>query len=89
MDAENWNKFCKVFNLDVEVSVKKQVTRSDIIQTLINEGEFIFKGANNSFTMIDLSSRKNGLTKKEIETISKVTWDSIEKYLLKSKEEKK
>ncbi len=89
MDAENWNKFCKVFNLDVAVTVKKQVTRSDIVQTLIREGEFIFKGENDSFTMISLSNRKNSLTKKEIETIKSITWDSIEKYLLKTKEVKK
>ena len=40
----DWNKFVKVFTLDVDVSVKKEVTRADVILSLLNDNEIAFKG---------------------------------------------
>lgn len=42
-----------------------------------------------TFIMIDLSNKKKSLTKEEIKILKSVTWDSIEKYLLKPKKKKK
>ena len=85
MDKDNWNKFCKVFNLDVQVTVKKQVDRSDIIQTLVNEGEFIFKGENGSWTQMNLSKLKGKATKEQIKLFKEVLWDGVIKFMEKPK----
>jgi hypothetical protein len=34
MKREDWNKFMKVFSLDVDVTVKKEVSKSDVILSL-------------------------------------------------------
>jgi len=82
MDKENWNKFCQVFNLKVEVEVPKKVTRQDIIQTLLNEGDFIFKSGENSFTMINLKTLKGkGKAEKQL---SKLLWGEVQEYLKKN-----
>ena len=49
MDNEDWNKFVKVFNLDVDVTVKKEVTRADVILSLLNDDEIAFKSKNGTF----------------------------------------
>ena len=83
MDKENWNKFCQVFNLKVEVEVPKKVTRQDIIQTLLNEGDFIFKSGEDSFTMINLKTLKGkGKAEKQL---SEILWGEVQKYLKKNK----
>ena len=41
----DWNKHMKVFTHEVMVKVKKNVTRNDVIASLINEGDFIFKNS--------------------------------------------
>ncbi len=82
MDAEEWNKFCKVFNLDVEVKVKKEVTRSDILQTLLNEGEFVFKDTR-GWTQISLEHLKGKATKKEIKLMENLLWEPIINYIKK------
>jgi len=79
MDAENWNKFCKVFNLDVNVTVKKTIDRSD-------KGEFIFKGKNGGFTQMDLSRMYQKASKEQIRSFKKILWDQVEEFLLKPKE---
>ncbi len=88
MDAKQWNEFCKVFNLDVTVSVKKQVTRNDIIQTLMNEGEFFFKGAGGRYTQIGLSHKESLMSLKDIKVLESIIWNPIKKYLLKKEEVK-
>ena len=44
MDRQDWNKFVKVFNLDVNVTVKKEITKSDVILSLLDEGQLAFRG---------------------------------------------
>lgn len=85
MNSEEWNKFCSVFNLDVEVKVRKEVTRSDILQTLLNEGEFVFKSGKNGWTQISLEKLKGKLDKKQIKLYEDLLWKQIEGYLLKPK----
>lgn len=85
MDADNWNKLCNVFNLDVQVTVKKTVDRSDILQTLVNEGELIFKGENGSWTQICLKNRKGELAIDQIKLLETILWDPVKEYLKKQK----
>jgi hypothetical protein len=86
---EEWNKFCKVFNLKVRVNAKKGVTRQDIISTLINEGEFVFRGNNGEYTSMCLSHLKGKATKEQIKLFRDLLWGSVEKYLEKDDEKQK
>ena len=81
MDKEEWNKFCQVFNLDVEVKVPKKVTRNDILLTLLNEGEFIFKHSDNTHTCMNLRNLKGKATKEQIKAFRDILWNPIEDYL--------
>lgn len=83
MDKESWDKFCQVFKLDVQVEVKKKVTRSDIIMTLVNEGEFVWKDDKGGWTSMCLSHLKGKATKEQIKTFREILWGQIEKYLKK------
>ncbi|KKN50423.1 hypothetical protein LCGC14_0632530 [marine sediment metagenome] len=83
MDEESWNKFCKVFKLNVEVEVKKRVTRSDIIMTLVNEGEFVWKDDKGGWTSMNLSHLKGKATKEQMKTFREILWKQIEDYLTK------
>ncbi len=89
MNKEEWNKFCKVFNLDVEVKIQKKVTREDIIQTLINEGEFVFKGKEGQWTQMCLEKLKGNATREEINLMEKLLWGQIKKYISKPKKKLK
>jgi hypothetical protein len=72
MNKEEWNKFCNVFNLDVNVQVKKSVIRQDILQTLVNEGEFIFKPSNDGWTSMSLEHLKGKATKEQIKVFKSI-----------------
>ena len=89
MNKEEWDKFCNVFNLKVEVEVKKEVTRADIINTLINEGEFVFKGENGEFTSMQLKHLKGKIDEEKIESFEGILWGQVKKYLLKGSEANK
>lgn len=81
MNRDEWNKFCNVFQLDVKVTVPKKVTRTDIIQTLCNEGDFIFKGKGDSITMINLKHLEGkGKAEKQM---SELLWGQVQDYLKK------
>jgi len=86
MNAEEWNKFCNVFNLDVEVKVKKQVTRSDILMTLVNEGEFVFKGDDGSWTQMDLNKLKGKTTKEQIKLFENILWYQVVEFIKKQED---
>ena len=86
MNAEEWNKFCNVFNLDVEAKVKKQVTRSDILMTLVNEGEFVFKGDDGSWTQMDLNKLKGKTTKEQIKLFENILWYQVVEFIKKQED---
>ncbi len=83
MDKEEWNKFCKVFRLDVDVQIEKRVTRADIIMTLVNEGEFVFKSKDGEWTSMNLSNLKGKATKEQIKLFHDILWKQVENYLKK------
>jgi len=48
----DWNKFVKVYNIDIGgIEVRKEVSRADIIQTLLNEDEVAYKGSDGTFML--------------------------------------
>lgn len=51
----DWNKFVKAYKIDIGgIEVEKEVSRSDIIMTLLNEGEVAFKSEKGSLiTKVD------------------------------------
>ena len=51
MDKEDWNKYVKVFNLDVDVTVRKEVTKADVLLALLDKNEIAFKGEKGCFVM--------------------------------------
>lgn len=81
MDKEEWNKFCSAFKLNVEVEVEKKVTRSDIIMTLVNEGEFVFKSEEGDWTSMNLSHLKGKATKEQVKSFRDILWKQVEDYL--------
>lgn len=75
MNREDWNKFVKVFNLDVDVTVTKEVRKSDVILALLDEGEIAFNGGNQGKFVLKVSE---SWTFKMLKTL---VWDSIRKYV--------
>ena len=41
-ESTDWFKFIRVFNLNVDVKVRKEVTRHDILLSLLDENEIVF-----------------------------------------------
>ncbi len=70
MNRDEWNKFVKVFTLDVDVSVKKEVSKADVILSLLDENEIAFNGKNGKF-VIKISD------KMDAESVDKLILSSI------------
>ena len=74
MEKEKWNKFVKVFNLDVDVTVQKEVTKADVILSLLDEGEIAFKGKRGHCFVMKTNDEW------DIELIKKVVLKPIEDF---------
>lgn len=57
----DWNKHMKVFIHEVGVKVKKNVTRQDVLLSLLNEDEIAFKikGGGHAILQINKNYKKN------------------------------
>jgi len=75
----DWNKFVKVFSLDVDVQVKKEVSKADVILSLLDEGEIAFNGGKKGNFVLKI----NGAWTFEI--LKTLVWDSIREYKLDKK----
>ena len=85
-DKEFWNNFSKVFNLDVQVNIKKLVSKDDIILSLLDDGDFIFK-TKNSHTKINLKFLgKKEKRKKTIEALNLIVFEPMINYIGKDLE---
>lgn len=83
MDEEfDWNKHMKVFTHEVAVKVKKNVTKDDVLLSLLEDGDFIFKN-DNGHTKMNLSHLKGKSSKEEIKLAKEVLWKQVEDYLRK------
>lgn len=80
MDKNEWNKYVKVFNLDVDVTVKKEVTKQDVILSLLDEGEVAFKGFRGEQFIMKINNKFN------LELLEQIIWTPVKEYLEKSKE---
>jgi hypothetical protein len=83
MDKEDWNKFVKVFNLDVGVTVKKVVSKSDVILALLDEGEIAFRGFNGDCFVMKIND------KFDLNLVEALIWEPIKKHLAKLKEKRR
>lgn len=79
-NKEFWDEFSKVFNLDINVTVQKTVSKDDIIISLLNEGDFISKFSNGHSKM-NLEHMKGKCSKEKISVFREILWEPIEKYL--------
>ncbi len=82
MNKDNWDKFCNVFNLDVKVTVPKRVTKDDIILTLLDDGDFIFKSGN-SHTKMNLKFLKDSASDEKIKLMDEVLFNPVREYIKK------
>ena len=63
----DWNKFIKVFNIDIGgIEIRKEVSRCDVIMALLNEGEIAFK-----------SKKGHLLTKLDSQEIRRIAFEMI------------
>ena len=72
----DWNKFVKVFSLDVDVQVKKEVSKADVILSLLDEGEIAFNGGNKGTFVL----KKNDAW--TFDMLKTLFWDSIREFNL-------
>lgn len=79
MDKEKWNKFVKVFNLDVDVTVKKEVSKADVILALLDEGEIAFRGFNGNCFVMKINEKFN------LKLLEALIWKPVEEHLTKLK----
>ena len=75
MEKEDWNKFVKVFKLDVDVTVKKEVSKADVILALLDEGEIAFNGGSKGTFVMKINERWN------FKILKTLVWDSIREYM--------
>ena len=80
-DREWWNSFCRVFDLSVDVTVKKKVRKSDVIMALLDEGEIAFNGGEHSGSFV-MKINKNW----NFNILKTLVWDAIRKYKNESEE---
>lgn len=80
MDKENWNKFVKVFNLDVDVTVKKEVSKADVILSLLDDGEIAFRGFGGNQFIMKIND------KFDLKLLEQIIWKPVEEHLNKLKE---
>lgn len=73
MEKEDWNKFVKVFKLDVGVTVKKEVCKADVILALLDDGEIAFNFGNHK-GVLKINKAWN------LELINNLIWKPIEEY---------
>ena len=77
MKKEDWNKFVKVFNLDVDVTVEKKVSKADVIMAILDEGEIAFNGGSKGTFVLKINEKWTfGLLKT-------LVWDSIREFVNK------
>lgn len=74
MDREDWNKFVRVFELDVDVKVKKEVSKADVILALLDEGEIAFNGGNQGKFVMKINKDWT------FDMLKTLIWDSIRKF---------
>ena len=77
----DWNKFVKVFSLDVDVQVKKEVSKADVILSLLDEGEIAFNGGKKGTFVLKINDDWT------FDMLKTLVWDSIREY--KNDKEKK
>jgi len=77
----DWNKFVKVFNLDVDVQVKKEVSKADVILSLLDEGEIAFNGGKKGTFVLKINDAWT------FDMLKTLVWDSIREF--KNNKEKK
>lgn len=80
-DKDFWDKFCKLFHLDVQVNVPKKVTKEDIILSLLKEGDFIFVGRNGAYSRMNLNQINAKMTKERVKLFKEILWNPVEDYL--------
>jgi len=81
MDRKEWNKFVKVFNLNVDVTVRKEVTKSDVLLALLDEGEIAFKGFRGHQFVMKIHD------KFDLKLLENIIWKPIKDDLKKKREE--
>lgn len=74
----DWDKFVKVFNLDVDVQVRKEVSKADVILSLLRENEIAFKGAKGNTFVIQINKDW------DLKTIKQLILNPIQEELKKS-----
>ncbi len=74
MNREDWNKFVKVFNLDVNVTVKKNVSKNDVILALLDEGEIAFNGGEKGTFVLKINENWT------FDILKTLIWDSIRSF---------
>ena len=77
----DWNKFVKVFSLDVDVQVKKEVSKADVILSLLDEGEIAFNGGKKGTFVLKINDNWT------FDMLKTLIWNSIREY--KTEKEKK
>lgn len=78
----DWDKYVKVFNLPINnIKVRKEVSKADVLMSLMSEGDIAFKFRNNQMVMkIDKVD--------DIKTLEDIIWKSVREYVRLLKEEK-
>ncbi len=84
-DKDFWDNFSKVFQLNVNVTVPKKVTKNDIIFSLLSEGDFIFCGKNGSQTMMNLKYLNEKCDEKKIKGFEELLWGQVKDYLYENR----
>lgn len=78
----DWDKYVKVFNLPINnIKVRKEVSKADVLMSLMSEGDIAFKFRNNQMVMkIDKVD--------DIKPLEDIIWKSVREYVRLLKEEK-
>ena len=77
----DWDKYVKVFNLSInDIKVKKEVSKADVLMSLMSEGDIAIKLKRNQIVMkIDKID--------DINLLKAIIWRPIEEYIKNKKKD--
>lgn len=62
------------------VEIPMQIDKSDMLKAIMSEGDFVFKGTNGGYTLMNLRDWK-GSSKKDFKLLEKVLWKQVIEYV--------
>ena len=84
----DWNKKILTWKEKVgEVEVPMKIDKSDMLQAIMGEGDFAFKGESGTWTLWNLKKLQGKAKKEDIKLMEEVLWKQVIDFIHKKPKE--